>query len=91
MHILIVSTNLRNPCPQISIQNIDSRNKSSIEYAWHDEYAWYDEWLFGVYQFTSTDARGNTIYSANIQGDACFVDKNWLNYWVVRTAFTNLF
>ena len=64
------------PCNHITISSIgDSKSV-------HD--GMYEYWIFGTYSFVSTDARGNNMYHANIQGTDRFITKNMYNYWLVN-------
>ena len=45
----------------------------------------YERYIFGTYRFVSIDARGNSIYHANIQGGDWFITKDMENDWMVST------
>ena len=82
MNILIGST-LGIPCTHITIQ---STGESAYVRGGEIE-----QYIFGTYRFISTDARGNNIYHAHIQGIDRFITKNNDNRWVVNITLLSKF
>ena len=78
---ITIGSILGSPCTHIAIQSIG-----------HSTYdGWYFIYIFGSYSFVSTDARGNNMYHANIQGTNRFITKNMDNYWVVNITISCIF
>ena len=86
MHIIINKDNniatesvIGKTCDQISIQSIG--NSATV----HD--GLYPRLIFGIYQFSSVDERGNNIYQSNFGKKDLFVYKlHPRNTWVVGST-----